>query len=90
MEFDFDTLFRGALVVIGLLAFIVARRRKSPASAVYTIQVGDLTHEVAYVVRGGQIHVTSDGRRASAPLTPTQDPARVAIDLAIAMHSGQG
>ncbi|MDP1619193.1 hypothetical protein [Phenylobacterium sp.] len=67
MEFDFDTLFRAALVVVGLLAFIVARRRKSPASAVYTIQVGDLTHEVAYVVRGGQIHVTSDGRRASAP-----------------------
>lgn len=90
MGLDVDTLAKGALIAVGLLALIVSWRRRSPARGVFTLQVGDATHEVAYVVRGGQVHVTSAGRRASKPLGAAEDPAQVAADLAMAMCSDGG
>lgn len=88
MGLDIDTLAKGALIAVGLLAFLLSWRRRSPARGGFTLQVGDTTHEVAYVVRGGQVHVTSAGRRASTPLRPDQDPAQVAADLVMAMYAG--
>lgn len=89
MGFDVGTLAKGALMAVSLLAFILSWWRRSPAAGVLILQVGDVAHKVAYVVRGDRVHITSAERSASTPIRRAQDPARVATDLAMAMLFGR-